>query len=201
MMLVACIAFFIAFEQAGSSLTLFAEKAVDRNWLGFEIPVSYFQSINPFFVITLAPFFAWLWVKLAKMKREPSMMTKMSGGLAVAGLGYLIIYFISTANATAIHFGWLVVLFLFLTIAELCISPVAISAVTKFAPEGRTSMYMGIWFGGVFIANVSAGYLSTFYQGGWQAVYIAAPLICFGIALPFLEKQFRNKSVSYRDVH
>ncbi|MGL6072314.1 peptide MFS transporter [Craterilacuibacter sp.] len=157
--------FWSAFEQAGASLTFFAAEQTNRNVLGFTIPASYFQSINPISIVLFAPIFAWLWTKLGKRGVEPNSPMKMAIGLLFLALGYLVIAFgVSGVTAdTKVSMMWLVSLYMLHTFGELCLSPIGLSLVVKLSPARLTSMMMGIWFVSNAAANKFAGMLSELY--------------------------------------
>ena len=153
--------FWSGFEQAGSSLNLFAERHTDRmlESMNFEIPAGWFQSLNPFFIVTLAPVFAILWVRLAKRHLDPSMPAKFAVGLILLGLGFLVMVGaakIVTAGNQAAPF-WLIFTYLLHTMGELCLSPVGLSSVTKLAPKRFVGQMMGTWFLATSLGNLFAG--------------------------------------------
>jgi proton-dependent oligopeptide transporter, POT family len=162
--------FWSAFEQAGSSLSLFAERNTDRHVallapiVGSEFPASWFQSVQPFFIVALAPVFAWAWIRLGR--REPSSPAKFALGLLTAGLGFAIL--IPPARAAMggalVSPWWLVGTYLFHTIGELCLSPVGLSAMTKLAPERLAGMMMGLWFVTIGIGNYLGGRVASLYE-------------------------------------
>jgi POT family proton-dependent oligopeptide transporter len=160
--------FWAAYEQAGVSLTFFAESQTDRviRWLGnYSIPASFFQSINPVVIFIFAPAFAWLWTKLGSKDKEPSSPLKMSIGLMVLGLGYVVLAIGGSIAQTGIKVNpmWLVVAYSFHTFGELCLSPIGLSVVTKLSPAKFMSLLMGVWFLANAAANWLAGQLSTLY--------------------------------------
>jgi len=151
--------FWSGFEQAGSSLNLFAERYTDRILFGWEMPASWLQSVNPLFIITLAPVFGWLWVWLAKKNLEPSTPIKFALGLIFLGLGFLVM-----VGASMVVVGgdkalptWLIMTYLLHTTGELALSPVGLSAVTKLAPKKLVGQMMGIWFMSIAFGNLIAG--------------------------------------------
>ena len=155
-------AFWAAFEQAPTSLNLFANDFTDRNFFGFEVPALWFQSINAAFIIVLAPVFAALWVGLAKRGIDLSSPTKFAWGLALAGLGFLVM--IPPANAIVNSGGlikvsawWLTISYLFQTLGELSLSPVGLSSMTKLSPRKYVGQMMGIWFLAASVGNLIAG--------------------------------------------
>ncbi len=164
------IAFFViffwsAFEQAGASLTFFAQEQTDRHMFGTEIPSSYFQSINAVAIVIFAPIFAILWTKLGKKNREPSSPVKQSMGLFLLALGYLIIAMgvKDLDPSLKVSMYWLVTLYTVHTFGELCLSPIGLSMVVKLAPIRFASLLMGVWFLSTATANKFAGDLSSLY--------------------------------------
>jgi POT family proton-dependent oligopeptide transporter len=155
--------FWLAFEQAGSSLTLFADKNTDRQLGSFLVPASWFQGIQPLAIILLAPVLAWLWRALARRHREPSTSLKMVAGLALVGAGFL---FLVVAGGPAdrgvlVSPLFLVCAYLLHTVGELCLSPVGLSYVTKVAPARFGSLMMGVWFLSTAAANYLGGFLAS----------------------------------------
>jgi proton-dependent oligopeptide transporter, POT family len=152
--------FWSGFEQAGSSLNLFAADATDRTLGGFEVPASWLQSVNPIFIILFAPVFGYLWVWLARRKANPSIPLKFALGLLGLAAGFFVIAW-GAANTAADPEGaamtWLVVTYFLHTAGELCLSPVGLSSITKLAPRGRVGQMMGIWFIAAALGNVFAG--------------------------------------------
>jgi POT family proton-dependent oligopeptide transporter len=155
--------FWGAFEQAGASLTLFADRQTDRNVMGWEMPAAWFQSINPLSVITLAPLFTIIWGFLYKHRMEPSSPTKMAWGLTLVAVGYAIIAIPVSGLAAGekVSMWWLIALYVIHTMGELCLSPIGLSMVSKLAPLRLSSLLMGTWFLGNAAANKFAGTLSA----------------------------------------
>jgi POT family proton-dependent oligopeptide transporter len=154
------IVFFGAFDQAGSSLTLFADRHTRLSILGFGFPSSWFQAEQPLFVIMLTPFFAWLWVALARRHREPSATSKFSTGLLLVGAGFLLLVpaaWMAESRGVRVSPMWLTGLYLIHTFGELCLSPVGLSLVTKLAPPRLVGFMMGIWFLGASFGDYLAG--------------------------------------------
>lgn len=151
--------FWALFEQAGSSLTLFAERNVDRMVMGQEIPASQFQSLNPLFVIIFAPVLSWLWLRLNKAKREPSTPMKFVLGLSQLALGFVVIVLGAKffANDGLVPIFFLAVMYLLHTTGELSLSPVGLSMVTKLSPGKIVGFVMGAWFLSISLANSMAG--------------------------------------------
>lgn len=155
--------FWSAFEQAGASLTFFADEQTQRDLGFYVVPASFFQSLNSIFVVTLAPVFAWLWVKLGK--RDPSSPTKMAIGLFFLAVGYLWIAFgvKDVQPGVKVSMIWLIGMYALHTSGELCLSPIGLSLVNKLAPLKFASMLMAVWFTANAFANYLAGALSKLY--------------------------------------
>jgi POT family proton-dependent oligopeptide transporter len=154
--------FWAAFEQAPTSLNLFARDFTDRQVGSFEMPATWFQSINSLFIIICAPFFAALWVMMAKSGKELSSPAKFSLGLLLAGVGFALMIIpanslVSTAGALKVSAWWLVVSYFFQTLGELCVSPVGLSSMTKLSPRKYVGQMMGIWFLATSVGNLIAG--------------------------------------------
>ncbi|NNL90087.1 MAG: MFS transporter, partial [Marinicaulis sp.] len=156
------IPFWALFEQAGSSLNLFTDRLVDRTMFGWSVPAPVFQSLNAGFIFLFAPLIAWMWIALAKKGREPSTPVKFSLGVFGVGLGFLALVAGMKASGSA---GMTAVYFIFLvywihTMAELMLSPVGLSAVTKMAPARVVGMAMGSWFLYSGLSNYLAGIIA-----------------------------------------
>jgi len=149
--------FWSGFEQAGSSMNLFAERLTDRVIFGWESPASWLQSVNPIFIIIFAPIFGWLWVALGA--RNPSIPMKFGLGLILLGIGFLVMAWASVYASpdNGVSPGWLVVTYFFHTTGELCLSPVGLSSITKLSPKRLVGQMMGIWFMGTALGNLIAG--------------------------------------------
>jgi proton-dependent oligopeptide transporter, POT family len=158
--------FWSAFEQAGASLTFFAEEQTQRDLGFFTVPASFFQSLNSMFVVGLAPLFAWLWIKLGK--REPASPYKMAIGLFLLALGYLWIAFgVKDVQANVkVSMIWLIGMYMMHSMGELCLSPIGLSLVNKLAPIKFASLLMAVWFTANAFANKLAGVLSGYYPDG-----------------------------------
>ena len=154
--------FWSAFEQAPTSLNLFARDFTDRQLGGFTIPATWFQSVNPLLIIIFAPMFAALWVGMAKRGMELSSPAKFALGLFLAGLGFVIMIFaanavVASGGQTLVSPWWLVGSYFFQSIGELCLSPVGLSSMTKLAPRRYVSQMMGIWFLASALGNLIGG--------------------------------------------
>jgi len=151
--------FWSGFEQAGSSLNLFAKRYTERQMFGLQVPAGLFQIINPMYIVLFAPFFAALWINLARRNLEPSLSTKFALGFFQLALGFLVMYFASkyVVQGQTVLPTWLMLTYLFHTTGELCLSPIGLSAVTKLAPRKFRSQMMGTWFMGASLGNLIAG--------------------------------------------
>jgi POT family proton-dependent oligopeptide transporter len=157
--------FWGAFEQAGSSLTLFADRYTRLSLMGFSFPSSWFQVEQPLFVLVLAPVFAWMWLRMGK--RQPSSPAKFAAGLLLVGLGFLILVpAAAAAQSRGIRVSplWLTALYLVHTFGELCLSPVGLSLVTKLAPARIVGLMMGVWFLATSFGNKLAGWIAGFFD-------------------------------------
>lgn len=178
--------FWASFEQAGSSLTLFADKSVDRMipFLNWEFPTSYFQAVNPLLIMLLAPVFSDIWIHLSKRDKDPSTPAKFALGLGFTALGFIIMIF---ASAMCLQFGkvgmlWLIAVYFFHTVGELCISPVGISMITKLSPVKFGSLLMGVWFSSSFFANIVGGFFAGNYNSMDHRLFFLYPVILTGIS-------------------
>jgi len=157
--------FWSGFEQAGSSMNLFAERLTDRVMLGFEAPASWLQTIGPIFIILLAPVFGLLWVWLGQ--RNPSIPVKFGLGLLLLGAGFLVLMWGATytdPNGPGVSPGWLISTYFLHTCGELCLSPVGLSSVTKLAPKPLVGQMMGTWFMGSALGNLIAGLVAGQFE-------------------------------------
>jgi POT family proton-dependent oligopeptide transporter len=181
--------FWAGFEQAGSSLTLFADRATRLTVFGFGYPSSWFQSVEPLFVILFSPVFAWIWLSMARSNREPSSPTKFTLGLVFLCLSFLLVvpaarFFESSGQRVSPM--WLVGLYFLQMVGELCLSPVGLSMVTKLAPKHLVGLMMGVWFFatamGNYVAGWAAGFLqdrtySEVFQAAFLSVFVAAVIL------------------------
>jgi POT family proton-dependent oligopeptide transporter len=156
--------FWSAYEQAGSSLSLFAERSTNRVVLGFDFPASWFQFVPAFFVILLAPLFAWLWIALGK--REPSSPAKFAWALVFGGIAFAILVPPARAAITGalVSPWWLTGTYFLQTAGEMCLSPVGLSAMTKLAPARVAGMIMGLFFVSLSIGDYLAGIAASLYE-------------------------------------
>jgi len=202
-LILASVVFWMLFEQAGSSLTLLTDRALDRSALGRDIPTTWFQSVNPGLIVAMAPLFAMLWPALSKRGWEPSTPVKFALGLLQVGLGFVVLVWgMSFAEGDAkVALIWMLLLYLFHTTGELCLSPVGLSMITKLSPPKIIGMMMGTWFLGSaaasFIAGKIAGETAVELVDGevanlavakaqYAEVYIQLSWVAFGAAIVLL---------------
>ena len=174
--------FWGAYEQAGSSLNLFAERSVDRAAFGREFPAGWFQWVPALFVIVLAPLFAWLWMRMGP--RQPSSPAKFALGLLFVGLGFAVMIGAALAAGRGVHVSpaWLVATYFLHVVGELCLSPVGLSTVTKLAPSRVAGLMMGVWFLAIAVGSYLGGRVAGLYEtvplptlfGGVTLVVLAA---------------------------
>ena len=167
--------FWAAYEQAGASLTLFAAEQTDRVILGWEMPASWIQSFNPFFVVILAALMPGVWSALGKRGMEPASPTKQAIGLLLLSLGYLVICFgvKDVQPGVKVSLLWLTGLYFIHTMGEICLSPIGLSMVNKLTPVRFASLMMGIWYLSTATANKFAGTLGGLYpeEGKVKALF------------------------------
>jgi POT family proton-dependent oligopeptide transporter len=190
--------FWALFEQAGTSLSLFADKFTATHVGGIEVPSSWYQAANPIFVIALAPVFAWLWTRLGD--RQPSSPMKFTLGLFCLVLAFgLMIPAAKLAMAGRVSPLWLLGLYLLQTIGEMCLSPVGLSTFSKLAPRHLVGAMLGIWFLGAAFGNKFAGVLAaSFGEGdatgldrffGQQCVAVLAVALVFLALVPWVRRR------------
>ena len=158
--------FWSVFEQAGSTLNLFAERSTRNEVLGMAYPSSWFQSMNSLFIFTCAPILAWLWIKLASSGKEPTSPAKFGVGLIFVGLGFLILIIPArmSEQGALVSPMWLTATYFLHTIGELVLSPVGLSAMTTLAPARIAGLMMGVWFLATSVGNFIGGRVSGFYE-------------------------------------
>lgn len=193
--------FWAGFEQAGSSLTLYTDNYINRDLFGWTIPTELFQSVNPLFIVVLAPIFAWFWN--SKYGRRLTTPVKMSLGMILLGIGFLFMLGATGQVQTETIEGkevvtqhaalmWLIMTYFFHTVGELCLSPVGLSVVTKLAPVKLASMLMGVWMLATFVANIIGGFLSAFVERlGAATIFatIAGFVIVLGLVMLVLSRR------------
>lgn len=193
------IAFWSGFEQAGTSFNTFAKDMTDRVVFGWEIPASWFQSVNALFIVILAPIFTIVWDKLSAKKRNPRTPNKFGFSLVFLSIGFLIIGIANDKAATGLVSPlWLVFVYLLHTMGELCMSPVGLSMITKLSPPKITSVMMGTWFASIALGNYLAAAMTaiclwlglpTFYFIAIYSIILAG--VAFLIA-PKLNKMMKG---------
>jgi len=158
------VVFWALFEQAYTSMNLFADRVVERSSSWGEIPASYFLSLNALFIILFAPVFAWMWVKLAKKKMEPGTPVKFGIGIVLAGIGFgaLVLGIANVDELGKVAPFWLVLAYFLHTSGELALSPVGLSAVTKLSVPRIVGFMMGVWFLATAASEYIAGWLAGF---------------------------------------
>lgn len=165
--------FWAGFEQAGSSMTLYTDKYINRSLFGWEIPTTFFQSVNPLLIVLLAPIFVWFWS--SKYGKRLSTPIKMSLGMILLGVGFLFMlmatYRVQTTGSGSAEVVtqkaaliWLILTYFFHTIGELCLSPVGLSMITKLAPIKLASLLMGVWMLSTFVANIMGGFIASYVE-------------------------------------
>ena len=161
---VAATVFWMAYEQAGSTLNLFAERNTDNSVLGHAFPASWYQSLPPLFIILFAPVFAAVWLRLGT--RNPSSPAKFTIGLLLLAIGFGLMIGAATVAASGVRVSpfWLVLSYLFQTLGELCVSPVGLSAMSKLAPARVAGLVMGVWFLASAVGNYLAGMAASVYE-------------------------------------
>jgi POT family proton-dependent oligopeptide transporter len=192
--------FWAGFEQAGSSLTIYTKDFIDRNAFGMEVPVSWFQSLNPILIVLLAPIVAKIWTNLANSKRgDLPTPVKMAFGMILLGAGFLLMVGACLQRGDAgnditvkASMVWLIGTYFLHTLGELCLSPVGLSMVSKLAPPKLASFLMGVWLLSTFVANIIGGYIASYVERlGHIQVFgtIAGAVIFFGLILLTLRKK------------
>jgi len=163
------IIFWLGFEQAGGSFTLYTDNYLDRHAFGYKIPTIVFQVINPVFILVLGYPLSLFWIKLGS--KNPSLIVKMALGLALMGGGFFFMVGAAVerggdmaAESALASMWWMVATYFVHTVAELMLSPVGLSAVSKLAPKTLTSVFMGVWFLSPFIAHTLAGFTESYIE-------------------------------------
>ncbi|MFJ7209278.1 peptide MFS transporter [Streptomyces sp. NPDC098789] len=166
--------FWMIYDQGGSTVLAFAKTSAAAKVAGFTVPGSWYQSLNPVFIIALAPAFVWLWVRLARRRREPSDPVKFSVGMIAIGASLLLFLpaVLLAAGGHRVSPLWLVAIYLVQTLGELALSPVGLSATTKLAPQRYGSQMLGVWFLAVTAGDSVTGLLAMAHVdlGGTTAV-------------------------------
>jgi proton-dependent oligopeptide transporter, POT family len=194
--------FWAGFEQAGGTFNLFAADNTNRMLFNWEIPASYFQSINAIAIFGFAPLFSMLWLKLETFGKNPNTPVKFGFGLILLGLGFVVMSFASNAasDGTLVSPLWLVMVYVLHTFGELCLSPIGLSMITKLAPQKIVSVMMGLWFASIALANYMAGVmeaiLENYLPGMNLFVFLTITSMSAGLVLfalsPWLKKMMRG---------
>ena len=197
------VTFWAGFEQAGASFTLYTRDFIDRTIFGYEVPVSFFQSLNPLFILLLAPVISALWLKLSKSKRgDFAIPTKMAFGLILLGLGFMVM--VPAVLITGSDDGnitmkasllFMVFTYLLHTLGELSLSPIGLSLVSKMSPVKIASLLMGVWFLSNAAANYLAGHIASLTQSaGYLEIfaYLGVAAIVLGVILLLISKKLQK---------
>lgn len=193
------VVFWTAFEQAGGLMTLYTDAKVNRNVLGFVVPTTWFQSLNPIFIMTLGPLFAWLWTRLALKGRDPSAPEKFGWALLLMGIGFSFMVFAAQESAAtgSASIYWILLSYFFQTCGELCISPVGLSMVNKLTPTRFGTIMMGIWYLSFAVANKLSGVVGSFAEklGETQlfGAIAAVAAACGLVLLLFIAKPLKRR--------
>ncbi len=194
--------FWMGFEQAGGSMSLFADKQTDRHVGSFEIPSTWFQSINPLLIVVLAPFFSMLWTRVNKSSFPLSDIAKQALGMIVLGLGFVVMFFAQSRADVVGTVGpeWLFFVYALHTIGELMLSPVGLSMVSRAAPHRVAALLMGVWFIANGVANYFAGALEGLLAGSGIPPYLflLGSSIGMGVLLLILTPML-NRMLDARD--
>ena len=187
---VAALIFWSVFEQAGSTLNLFAQRATRTEAFGISFPPSWLQSVAPFLLVVLSPVFAWIWWRLGP--RDPSSPTKFTIGLVCVSLSFAILVIPGQAAEQGIRVSplWLVATYFLHTVGELCLSPVGLSAMTRLAPARIVGLTMGVWFVALSVGNYLGGRVGGLYESfslpqlfGVVALFAAAAAVVLALLI------------------
>jgi POT family proton-dependent oligopeptide transporter len=192
--------FWSGFEQAGGTFNLFAEQNTNRIIFGWDVPASWFQALNPVFIVMLAPLFSMFWIALAQMGKNPRTPYKFSIGLLLLGLGFILMTGAQNSADAGMLVSplWLIGVYFLHTAGELCLSPVGLSMITKLSPPKIVSAMMGLWMGSIALGNYLAGTMEAIlHKYDFQLYpFIAAEAIIASFALlilsPFLSKMMKG---------
>ena len=191
------IVFWGAFEQAGGLMNLYAKQKTDRMLLGIEIPASWFQSLNSFFIITLAVFIGSFWMRWKLKGKEASSLYKIAIGILIMGMGFMFMRFAAldyaVAGKSAMY--WLVLAYFFHTIGELCASPVSLSFITKLAPVKYAASIMGLYWAATGLGNKLAAGIGGFAESaGEKQIFTAIFIFCtiISVLVLFLLKPLKR---------
>jgi len=187
----------MGFELAGGAINLYTDKFINKVVFGWEIPTSWFQSINPIFILILGLPISRLWIMLSKRGKNPSTPVKMGLGLIVLAVGFVFMVFAalqigdSTDSTIKASMIWVILMYLFHTVGELFLSPIGLSMVTKLSPVKLASLMMGVWFTSTFAAHVIGGFATMFIEK-FGALTIFASIAIFvsllGVIVLFISR-------------
>ena len=199
------IVFWAGFEQTATSLNFFAQNRTDRMFGSFQVPASWFQSVNPVVLVLAAPLFAALWTALARRDRQPSTPAKMALALVLMATGFLFMVFAARAGSggALVSPWWLVAAYSFHTFGELCLSPIGLSFVSKLAPPKMVGLLMGLWYLATAIAELVAGQLAALKDSfstpaSFFLLWVVVPVIAAGALLaltPWLRRRMHGSDV------
>ncbi len=171
---IAAAVFWLVSDQAGSTITIFAQDDTRHEILGAHFPSSWFQTVNPLLIILLAPVMAGLWTALSARGRQPGTAVKFGGSLVLVFLSMVVMVLAAHSAETArVAAMWLVAVFAIQTVAELMLSPVGLSAASRLAPADRVSQTIGVWFLATSVGDALGGRLAQYYDQWGQATYFA----------------------------
>lgn len=184
--------FWAGFEQAGGTFNLFAENNTNRMIFGWEMPAAWFQSVNSIWIISLAPVVSVLWLSLSRIGKNPNIPVKFALGLIFLGIGFVVMSAASAASAggNMVSPMWLVSVYFLHTVAELCLSPIGLSMISKLSPQKIVSVMMGLWFASIALANYMAGVLESVLKNNFPEMqlfsFLTLTSICAGVILLLL---------------
>jgi POT family proton-dependent oligopeptide transporter len=184
--------FWAGFEQAGGTFNLFAENNTNRMIFGWEMPAAWFQSVNSIWIISLAPVISVLWLSLSRIGKNPNIPVKFAIGLLFLGIGFVVMSAASAASAggNMVSPMWLVSVYFLHTVAELCLSPIGLSMISKLSPQKIVSVMMGLWFASIALANYMAGVLEAVLKNNFPEMqlfsFLTLTSICAGVILLLL---------------
>jgi POT family proton-dependent oligopeptide transporter len=191
--------FFFGFEQAATTFNYYTDSFINKSLFGIELKTTFFQSINPFLILIFGSSFAAMWVALAKKGKDLSSIKKMGFGMITLALGFIFMLGVviqrggdSTDTTIKASMWWIIAIYVFHTIGELFLSPIGLSLVTKLAPAKNASLFMGLWFACIGIANIAAGFVVEFVKKlGAMNVFSTIAIVIFimGVAVLFLSNK------------
>ena len=194
-----CIAFWAIFEQQGNTLQLWADEKTDWNFMGMQVPSTWFQSFNPAFIFMFAPLLDMVWVARGKKGKSSSSVRKMGIGCVLCGLAFLVMMIAAKVVGSGPEKGslmWLALTTWIFTMGELYLSPIGLSLVTKVAPARMLSMMMGMWFLSSFFGNYLSGYLGSFYETmPKDAFFLMLVILGIVVGIFFFAAETRMKKI------